>query len=102
MTYFDPGITSSSRLSRLEISSLEMSCLECTRNYFVIELLSPAKTFTPEKPYFEEVVNLRSIVGLINLFLHFCEPVVICNMDTLYNTTILVDIYTFLEEKTSI
>ena len=56
-----------------------------------------AQTFTPprKKPYFEEVVNLRSIVGLINLFLHFWE--VICNMDTLYNTTILVDIYTFLE-----
>ena len=59
------------------------------------------KTFTPpEKPYFEEVVNLCSIVGLINFFLHFWE--VICNVDTLYNTTILVDIYTFLGKKTSI
>ena len=57
----------------------------------------PENFYPPEKPYFEEVVNLRSIVGLINLFLHFWE--VICNMDTHYNTTILVDIYTFLEEK---
>ena len=60
----------------------------------------PENFYPPEKPYFEEVVNLRSIVGLINLFLHFWE--VICNMDTLYNTTILVDIYTFLEKTTSI
>ena len=57
----------------------------------------PENFCPPEKPYFEEVVNLRSIVGLINLFLHFWE--VICNMDTLYNTTILVDIYTFLEKN---
>ena len=70
-----PPLWQAIRPSRWHILSLKMHRLLCHR------AVTPPQSFTArKKPYFEEVVNLASIVGLINLFLHF--EAVICNMDT--------------------